>query len=121
MHPFIYIQIHILEATVKQFKKQACGDFRYIESLMARLIPLLRKEAVEKEDDDDEEDQQAWPSGTSDNDGPVSPIRFPRVKHWFKCPICLNHLYQHKNNLFIDIENFIVDELLMPDVVEQHH
>jgi hypothetical protein len=61
--------------------------------LMARLIPFLRKEAtkkevVEKKDDgDDDEDQEALPSGSSDADDPISPIRFPRVKHWFKCPI----------------------------------
>jgi hypothetical protein len=74
--------------------------FRYNESLMARLIAFLRKEAtekeatkkemVEKEDNDDEEDQQVWPSGCSNDDGPISPIRFPRVKHWFKCPICIS-------------------------------
>jgi hypothetical protein len=62
---------------------------------MVRLIPFLRKEAVEKEaaekeDDDDEEDQQAWPSGRNYDDGPISSIRFPKVKCWFKCPICLN-------------------------------
>jgi hypothetical protein len=98
--------------------------------LSARLVPFLRKEAVEKEaaekqagekeDDGNEEDQQAWPSRSSNDDGPVSPIRFPRVKSWFNCPICLNHLYMHKNSLFSHIENFIMEKLLMPDVVEQH-
>jgi hypothetical protein len=110
----------MLEARVKQLENQAHRDFSYNKSLNARLVPFLRKEATEKEDDDGEEDQQAWPSGSSDDDGPVSPIRFPRVKRWFKCPICLNHLYQHKNSLFGHIENFIMDELSTPDVVEQH-
>jgi hypothetical protein len=39
----------MLEARVKQLEKQACEDFWYIESLLARLAPFLRKEAVEKE------------------------------------------------------------------------
>jgi hypothetical protein len=52
------------------------------------------KEAANKEDDEKEEDQSWQASRSSDDDGPISPIRFPRVKHWFKCPICLNHLYQ---------------------------
>jgi hypothetical protein len=44
-----------------------------------------------------------------------------RVKHWFKCPICLNYLNEYKNRLFFHIENFIKDEMLSSDVVEQHH
>jgi hypothetical protein len=43
------------------------------------------KEVAEKETTENDVDQWAWPSGSSDDDGPVSPIRFPRVKHWFKC------------------------------------
>jgi hypothetical protein len=39
----------MLEARVKQLEKQAHEDFRYNESLLARLTPFLRKEAVEKE------------------------------------------------------------------------
>jgi hypothetical protein len=39
----------MLEARVKQLKKQAREDFRYNESLMARLVPFLRKEAAKKE------------------------------------------------------------------------
>jgi hypothetical protein len=99
----------MLEARVKQLQNQARRDFRYNESLKVRLVPFLRKEvaekevaekeATEKEDDNDEEDQQACPSGSSDNDSPISPIRFPRVMHWLKCPICLNYLYEHKNGL----------------------
>jgi hypothetical protein len=39
----------MLEARVKQLEKQAREDFRYSESLLARLAPFLRKEAAEKE------------------------------------------------------------------------
>jgi hypothetical protein len=106
----------MLEVRAKQLQNQARRDFSYKESLNARPVPFLRKEAAEKEDDDDEEDQQAWPSGSSDEDGP---IRFSRVKYWFKCP-CLNHLYQHKNSLLCHIKNFIMEELSTLDMVEQH-
>jgi hypothetical protein len=90
----------MLKARVSQVEKQAREDFRYSESLLARLVPFMRKEAAEKEVDvkdvakkeaaekettENDEYQWAWPSGSSDDDGPVSPIRFPRVKHWFKC------------------------------------
>jgi hypothetical protein len=44
----------MLEARVKQLQNQARKDFRYNESLKARLVPFLRKEAAEKEDDDEE-------------------------------------------------------------------
>jgi hypothetical protein len=111
-------------------QNQARRDFRYNESSKARLILFLRKEAVKKEaveneatkkeDDDDEEDQQDWPSGSSDDDGPVNAIRFPRVMCWLKCPICLNYLYEHKNGLLFHIESFIKDAMSPPDVVEQH-
>jgi hypothetical protein len=122
----------MLEARVNQLQNQARRDFSYNEFLNARLVAFLRKEvtekgapekevaekeAAEKENDDDEEDQQAWPLGRSDDDGSISRIRFPKVKRWFKCPICLNHLYQHKNSLFDHIENFIMEELSMSDVV----
>jgi hypothetical protein len=79
---------------------------------------VAEKEVVEKEDNDDEEDQQAWTLESSNNDSPINPIRFFRVKCWFKCPICLKHLYQHKNSLFSHIKNFIMEELSMPDMVE---
>jgi hypothetical protein len=56
----------MLEGRVKQFENNAREDFRYSESLKARLVPFLRKEAAEKEaaekdsaekeDDDDGED-----------------------------------------------------------------
>jgi hypothetical protein len=49
MYPFIYIQIHLLEVRVKQLEKQAHRDFIYNESLNARLVPFLRKEAAKKE------------------------------------------------------------------------
>jgi hypothetical protein len=77
MYPFIYIQIHMLKARVKQLQNQARRDFSYNESLNVRLVPFLRKEAFEKEEDNDEEDQQAWQSGSNDVDGPVSPSDFP--------------------------------------------
>jgi hypothetical protein len=73
-------------------------DSTYNESLNARLAHFLRNEAPEKEavemeaaekeaiekeateeDSNEEEDQQALPSGSSNDDGPISPIRFPRV------------------------------------------
>jgi hypothetical protein len=111
-------------------EKQAREDFRHNESLMARLVPFLRKEAAkkeavkkeapEKEDDNNEEGQQAWPSGSSDDNDPVNPIRFTRVKRWFKCPICVNYLYKHKNGLLFDIESFIKDAMSPPNVVEQY-
>jgi hypothetical protein len=39
----------MLEARVKQLEKQAREDFRYNETLLARLSPFLRKDAIEKE------------------------------------------------------------------------
>jgi hypothetical protein len=72
---------------------------------------------AEKEDNDNEEDQ-AWPSGSCDDDIPVSPIIFPRVMRWFKFPICLDYLYEHKNGLLFHIESFIKDAMSLPDVVE---
>jgi hypothetical protein len=39
----------MLEARVKQLEKQAHDDFRYNESLMAKLVPFLRKEEDDKE------------------------------------------------------------------------
>jgi hypothetical protein len=38
----------MLEARVKQLKKQAREDFRYSKSLLAKFVPFLRKEATEK-------------------------------------------------------------------------
>jgi hypothetical protein len=116
----------MLEVRVKQLQNQACRDFMYNKSLNARLVTFLWNEAVEKEaaekeasvkeavekeatkeDEDDEEEQEALPLGSSDNDNPVNPIRFPRVMCWLKCPICLNYLYKHKNGLLFHIESFI--------------
>jgi hypothetical protein len=123
----------MLEARVKELQNQAHKDSTHNESLNARLVHFLRKEATKKEvaekeaaeneaaekeaaeeDDDDKEDQQALPSGCSDNDIPVSPIRFPRVMCWLKRPICLNYLYEHKNGLLFHIKNFIKDEMSPP-------
>jgi hypothetical protein len=36
-HSYIYIQIHILEARVKQLEKQAHEDFRYSETVLQGL------------------------------------------------------------------------------------
>jgi hypothetical protein len=54
----------MLEVRAKQLQNQARRDFSYNESLNARLIPFLRKEATEKEaaekeEEDNEEDQLA--------------------------------------------------------------
>jgi hypothetical protein len=49
MYLFIYIQINMLEARVKQLLKQDREDFRYSETLLARLASFLRKGVVEKE------------------------------------------------------------------------
>jgi hypothetical protein len=37
----------MLEARVKELQNQARQDFRYNETLLARLAPFLRKEAAE--------------------------------------------------------------------------
>jgi hypothetical protein len=59
----------MLEMRVKQMQNQARRDFSYNKSLNARLVPFLRKEAVEKEDDDNnKEDQHAWPSGSNNDE-----------------------------------------------------
>jgi hypothetical protein len=114
----------MLEAMVKQLQNQAHRDFSYNEFLNARLAPFLRKEAamkeVTEEEDDDEEDKQTLPSRSSDDDGPIIPIRFHKVMRWLKCPICLNYLYEHKNGLLFHIKSFIKDATSPPDMVEQH-
>jgi hypothetical protein len=114
----------MLEARVKELQHQARRDSSYNDSLNARLVPFQSKEAAEKEvaeeDDDNEEDQHALPSESSDDDGSISPIKFPRVMRWLKCPICINNLYKHNNGLLFHIESFIKDEISPPDVVEQH-
>jgi hypothetical protein len=48
----------MLEVRVKQLEKQAREDFRYSESLMARLVPFPRKEAAEKEATKKEADEK---------------------------------------------------------------
>jgi hypothetical protein len=113
-------------------QNQVDRDFSCNESMNRSLDTFQRKEAAEKEaikkeaaekeaaeeDGDKEEDQQALPPGTSDDDGPINPIKFPRVKHWFKCPICLNYLYEHKNGLLFDIKSFLKDEMSPLDLVK---
>jgi hypothetical protein len=116
MYPFIYIQIHMLEVRVKQLEKQA------IEKEAAKVAKEAtekeavekeadEKEATEKEDDDEEEDQSWRPSESNDDDGPVC----------FKCPICFNHLFRHKNSLFFHIKYMMMDDFSPPNVVERHH
>jgi hypothetical protein len=39
----------MLEDRAKQLRKQAHEDFRYSESLLARLVPFVRKEVAKKE------------------------------------------------------------------------
>jgi hypothetical protein len=91
------------------------------ESLNARFVHFLRKKAAEEDEDDDVEEKQAFPSGSSSDNGLVSPIRFHRVMCWVKCPNCLNYLYEHKNRLLFHIRSFIKDEMSPPpDVVKQY-
>jgi hypothetical protein len=87
----------MLEERVKKLQKQVGEDSRHNESLNRRLHTFQRKEAAEKEvvekeaaeeDDDEEEDQHVLPPGRSDDNDLVSPIKFPRVMSWLKCPIC---------------------------------
>jgi flagellar biosynthesis GTPase FlhF len=130
MYPFIYIQIHMLEVRVKQLEKQAAEKEAAKEAAEKEVAEkkaagkgavekeASEKEAVEKEDEEEEEDQSWRPSGSNDNDGHISPIKFPRVKRWFKCPICFNHLYQHKNSLFFHINYMMMDEFSMRDMVK---
>jgi hypothetical protein len=125
MYTFIYIQIHMLEVSVKQLEKQAAekeaskaakeaakkeAAEKEVAGKEAAEKEAVEKEAAEKEDDDQEEDQSWWPSESSDNDSPVC----------FKCPICFNHLYQHKNSLFFHIKYMTTAEFLLPNVAVQH-
>jgi hypothetical protein len=69
----------MLEERVKQLQNQVDWDFSCNKSLNRRLDTFRRKDAAEKEaaeEDNEEEDQQALPLGSSDDDGPISPIRF---------------------------------------------
>jgi hypothetical protein len=110
---------------VEDLEKQLEKEFKYNESLMARPVGFMRKEAVEKEaeiepvpseeDNDDEEDQESLPSRSSDDN---VPIRFSKVNRWFKCPICLRNIDKHKNNVLFHIDNFIAEEMMPPDVVK---
>jgi hypothetical protein len=101
--------------TEKEAARKEAADKEVVEKEAVEK-ESAEKNATEKEDDDEEEDQ-SWPSRSSDDDGP---IRFPRVKHCFKCPICHNYLYQYKNSLFFHNEYMMMDEFLKPDMVEQH-
>jgi hypothetical protein len=136
MQSFIYIQIHMLEVRIKQLEKQAtekeaakeAAEKEAAKKEVARMEAAEKetvendaaeKEAAEKEDDDEEENQSYRPSGCRDDVSPVSLIRFSRVKHWFKCPIFFNHLYQHKYSLFFHIKYKMMDEFLTSTLVEQ--
>jgi hypothetical protein len=112
---------------VKQLEKQAAEKEAGKEAAEKEAAEkeavekkAVEKEAAEKEDGEEEEDQYWRPSRRSNDDDPVSPIRFLRIKRWFKCPICFNHLYQHKNSLFFHIKYMMMDEFSTPDMVEQH-
>jgi hypothetical protein len=51
-HTTIFNNLHFnysLEVRVKQLEKQVHEEFRYNETLLARLIPFPRKEAAKKE------------------------------------------------------------------------
>jgi hypothetical protein len=100
------------------YTKETAKEVAEKEAIEKEVVEkeVAEKQATDKEDDDEEEDQ-SWPSGSSDFDDPV---RFPRVKRWFKCPICLNNLYQHKNSLFFHIEYIMMNEFSKPDMVEQN-
>jgi hypothetical protein len=87
----------MLEKRVKQLQNHVDRDFSCNEFLNRRLDTFWRKEVAEKEaaekeadeeDEEEKEDQQALPLGSSDYNDTISPIRFPRVKRWLKCPIC---------------------------------
>jgi hypothetical protein len=117
------MQIHMFKGRVKQLRNQVDSYSRHNEALNRRLDTFWRKEVDEKEvaekeaameDDNEEEDQQVLPPGSSDDDDLISPIRFPRVMHWLKCPICLSYLYEQRNGLLFHIECFIKDEMSPP-------
>jgi hypothetical protein len=108
------------EAAEKEAAEKEAAGKEVVEK-EAVVKEVTEKEVAKKVDGKEEEDQSWRPSGNSDDDGLVSPIRFPRVKRWFKCPICFNQLYQHKNSLLFHIKYMMMDEFLTPSVVEQHH
>jgi hypothetical protein len=75
----------MLEERVKELQNHVDGHSRHNESLNIRLDTFRRKETAEKEapekeaaeeDDKEEEDQLVLPHGSSDDNDPVSPIRF---------------------------------------------
>jgi hypothetical protein len=92
------------EATEKEAAGKEVAEKEAVEKV------AVEKEAAKKEDDDEEEDQSWRPSESSNEDGPVC----------FKCSICFNHLYQHKNNLFCHIKYMTTDEFSPPNVVKWH-
>jgi flagellar biosynthesis GTPase FlhF len=105
------------EAAEKEVAKKEAARKEATEKEMVEK-EVAEKEAAKKEDNDEVEDQSWQPSGSSEDDGPVDPIRFSRVKRWCKCPICFNHLYQHKNSLFFHIKYMMMGEFLTSDGAE---
>jgi hypothetical protein len=49
MYPFLYIQIHKLEARIENLQNEARSELRYGKTLYAMLCPFPRKEVAEKE------------------------------------------------------------------------
>jgi hypothetical protein len=87
------------EAARKEAAKKEVGEKEVAEKEVV-VKEAVEKEAAEKEDNEEEEDQYWQPSESSNADGPVC----------FKCPICFNHLHQHKNSLFFHIKYMMTDE-----------
>jgi hypothetical protein len=57
----------MLEVRVQELEKHIDVDFKYNESLMARLVPFLRKEAAEKEVGKKEAEIEQVPSEEDDD------------------------------------------------------
>jgi hypothetical protein len=66
-------------------EKQAHEDSRHHESLLAMLVPFMRKEAPEKEGTKEAAEKEVVEKEAfekeaaekEEDDGPISPIRFP--------------------------------------------
>jgi hypothetical protein len=89
-----------------------------------KVVPPSMVHAAQgsSDNDDDEEDQKAWPSGSRDNEynSDEGPMRFTKVKRWFKCPICLREMYEHRNSVLFRIHIFIIEKMGLSNVVEPH-
>jgi hypothetical protein len=71
----------MLEVRVQQLEKQAHEDFRYSETLLARLTPFLRKEATEKEAVEKETAEKAGEKEVAGN--PVTRVIFIMLYFYF--------------------------------------